>query len=211
MNEETAAAIEAMQSLEGMEWLEDLEWIKGTYDWADVFSSDITNLLGVVDLVLNIFMLLAFIWMWYWIYTLAKKMWVKHAWMWWIPLFQYYTMCQVAGVKFFKHVVIPFLIIIGVVILIFIAWFTGVIWSNLMLFWIIAWTLYIAAYIFSIVRYIWILSPISKKTWRGWWSTAGLFFIPFIMFPVVAYKYKAWDNKTQEAVSEKIEEVKEEL
>jgi len=31
------------------------------------------------------------------------------------------------------------------------------------------------------------------------------------MFPVVAYKYKAWDNKTQEAVSEKIEEVKEEL
>jgi len=55
MNEETAAAIEAMQSLEGMEWLEDLEWIKGTYDWADVFSSDITNLLGVVDLVLNIF------------------------------------------------------------------------------------------------------------------------------------------------------------
>ena len=89
-----------------MEWLEDLEWIKGTYDWADVFSSDITNLLGVVDLVLNIFMLLAFIGMWYWIYTLAKKMWVKHAWMWWIPLFQYYTMCQVAGVKFFKHVVL---------------------------------------------------------------------------------------------------------
>jgi len=60
-------------------------------------------------------------------------------------------------------------------------------------------------FIFFIIRYVQILSATSKRTWRGGWTTAGLFFIPFIMYPVVASKYKKEDwgeEKKEEKIVE---------
>ena len=197
--------LEALQSLESLEWLEGLESLEGldwiqALDYWNTFNPDVENTLNLIDMWLNIFILLSFIWMWYGIYVLAKKMWVKHAWMWWVPLVQYYALCKIAGVWFFKHIIAPIL------------WFiVAIVWWWIISFWlmwgwrydnlakvlIVMWILYLIAYIFSIVRYVQILSPISKKTWRWGWTTAGLFFFPFIMFPVVAYKYKKWENSDE--------------
>lgn len=200
--------LEALQSLESLEWLEGLESLEGldwmqALDYWNTFNPDVGNTLNLIDMWLNIFTLLSFIWMWYGIYVLAKKMWVKHAWMWWVPLVQYYTLCKVAGVWFFKHMVLPFLILVWIALVaLIIAWLWFIwskwgVWLNILLSWMIVGFSYLGAYIFSIVRYFWILSPISKKTWRWGWTTAGLFFFPFIMFPVVAYKYKKWENSDE--------------
>jgi type III secretory pathway component EscU len=53
-------------------------------------------------------------------------------------------------------------------------------------------------FIYILVMYVKTLSAISKRTWRGGWTTLGLFFLPFIMFPVVALKYKKEENKEEE-------------
>jgi hypothetical protein len=38
--------------------------------------------------------------------------------------------------------------------------------------------------------YVKILSGISQRTHRGGWSTFGLFFVPWIMLPVIAHKFE---------------------
>ncbi len=155
--------------------------------------------MAAVDMGLNIFMLLSFIWMWYGLYVLAKKMNIKNAWMGWVPLLQYYTMTQVAWVNFMKHIVIPILLIIAVTI-IWGVWFALVGWNLSLIIWIATGIAYIIAFIYYLVRFIQILSATSKRTWRGGWTTFGLFFVPFIMYPVIAYKFKGLkeENKKEE-------------
>ena len=67
------------------------------------------------------------------------------------------------------------------------------------------------ATIYMLVKFIQVLSGISKRTGRWGWTTAGLFFIGFIMFPVVGYKYLKWENKVEEKIWETEEEIKVEL
>lgn len=61
--------------------------------------------------------------------------------------------------------------------------------SGLWVLWIILW--YILFVIPGLILYIITLSGISKRTGRWGWTTAGLFFFPVIMFPVVGYKLQA--------------------
>ena len=173
-----------------------------------MYGSGYGSTMANVDMDLNIFMILSFIWMGYGLYILAKKMNIKNAWMGWVPLLQYYTMTQVAGVDFKKYMLYPILIIIWIAIIWWI-WTAVLIWSNadmwiVMVLWIILWIAYIVAYIYYIIRYINILSATSKRTWRGGWTTFWLFFIPFIMYPVIAYKFKGLkkENKKEEKVVE---------
>jgi len=172
--------------------------------WNDMaMYGDYANTMAWVDTAINIFMLISFIWMWYGLYTLAKKMNIKNAWMGWVPLLQMYTMTQVAGLDFKKYILYPILIIIGIAIVGWVWMAFG--WENVFLaLGMIVWIAYIVAYIYYIVRYIQILSATSKRTWRGGWTTFGLFFIPFIMYPVIAYKFKSLkeENKEEEKTIE---------
>lgn len=54
---------------------------------------------------------------------------------------------------------------------------------------------------YLIIKYL-ISSGISKNTWRGGWSTLGLFFIPFIMLPIIWYKFKWLEKNKEEKVVE---------
>jgi len=190
----------AIENLEGFEWVDTTNATVDMMTYWNDYGSSISS----VDMGINIFMLLSFIWMGYGLYVLAKKMNIKNAWMGWVPLLQYYTMTQVANVSFKKYFLYPMLIIIAIAII----WGIGLmsltwpesIWTMVIFVWFIS-IAYIVAYIYSLVRYINILSATSKRTWRGGWTTAGLFFIPFIMYPVVALKYKE-DTKKEEKVVE---------
>ena len=164
-----------------------------------MYWNEYANTMANVDMALNIFMLISFIWMGYGLYVLAKKMNIKNAWMGWVPLLQFYTMTQVAGVSFKKHVLYPILIILAIAIL---GGVIVVIWK--VIFVPIIWIASLIAYIYYLVRFIQILSATSKRTGRGGWTTAGLFFIPFIMYPVVASKFKGLkeENKEEEKVVE---------
>ena len=166
-----------------------------------MYGSEYGSTMANVDMVINIFMLLVFLWTWYGLYILAKKMNIKNAWMGWVPLLQYYTMTQVAGVDFKKYMLYPILIIIAVAIW---GWILLTLWgSSFFIIWsMITWIAYIAAYIYYLVKYIQILSATSKRTGRGGWTTAGLFFIPFIMYPVVATKFKGLKEEKKEEVVE---------
>lgn len=144
------------------------------------------NSATLLDLLLNLYMVISFIWVSYGLFILARKMNIKHAWIGIIPIAQYYTMTKTAGVSFKKYALYPILIIIALII----------IWVIVVpLYWEKSWVLlaimiaFIVAYIYYLVRFINILSGISRKTWRGWWTTCGLFFVPFIMFPLVAHKF----------------------
>jgi len=190
------------ESLEGLKWLENIDTTSIDYS-NDVmmYGSDYASTMSAIDTWLNIFMLLSFIWMWYGLYVLAKKMNVKNAWMGWVPLLQYYTMTQVAWLDFKKYVLYPILIIIAIAVIWWI-WTTVLMLSGLdtwilMVLWTITWIAYIAAYIYYLVRYINILSSTSKRTGRGGWTTFGLFFVPFIMYPVVAYKFKGLKEESK--------------
>jgi NADH:ubiquinone oxidoreductase subunit 6 (subunit J) len=127
---------------------------------------------------------------------------IKNAWMGWVPLLQYYTMTQVAWVDFKKYMLYPILIIIAVAIFWWVWFALG--WELSLIIWMIAWIGYIIAFIYYLVRYINILSATSKRTWRGGWTTFGLFFVPFIMYPVIASKFKGLkeENKEEKKVVE---------
>lgn len=75
-------------------------------------------------------------------------------------------------------------------------------------FWWILWIIlgFIALIIPGVIIYIIFLHWISKRTWRWWWTTTGLFFVPFIMFPVVWYKLKPINNNGEETDKKETEE-----
>lgn len=62
--------------------------------------------------------------------------------------------------------------------------------SNIILsVWLILF-LYLIAYTLMSIWFIIVLHWISKRTNRWLWTTVWLFYIPYIMFPIVAYKLK---------------------
>ncbi len=204
MNEETTAALEAMKWLEDMEGLEGLEWM----EWLEAMAMagpDIGNAVMIASAVNGVINLVFFLLMSWGIYMLAKKMDLKRAWMSWVPLLQYYPMAQAWGKDVLTHFVYPFL---GMIASFFAMWLFAM-WGEIG--WIIGWIVVFIAVIYMLVKFVQVLSGISKNTGRWGWTTAWLFFLSFIMFPVVWYKYKKWDVKVEETVSEKVEDIKEEL
>ena len=192
-----------INNIEWIEWLDmsQLEWMEGL----EMASPDMVNGVMAAMAINGLINVVFFLLVSWGIYMLAKKMDLKRAWMSWIPLLQYYPMAQAWGKNVLTHFVYPFLAMIASF---FVAGFLGVLGS---IGWILGMVLVMVALIYMLVKFVQVLSWISKNTGRGWWTTAGLFFLSFIMFPVVGYKYKKWQTKVAEAVSEKIEEVKEEL
>lgn len=154
-----------------------------------------------------IFIIFIMLIMWYGIYSLSKKMWLKHSWLWWFPYLQYYTMVKISWLDFVRDFLLP----IVIYILALIAW---ALFSSLGgALWMIWFAFSLGGFIYFIYKYIRIFSKTSKRTWRGGWTTAGLFFVPFIMYPVIASKYKEWftDNTLDNNKSKKKNKKKEKI
>lgn len=130
------------------------------------------------------------------VFILAKKSNIKHRWMAWIPWWHQYIISKIANKNFITHFIIPTIIlccawgyVFTTVLLFIFSMGRFILWWNLWFIYSISagfWILYF------IVMKIKLLHWVSKNTGRWCWTTAGLFFIPFIMFPVVASKYKGW-------------------
>jgi len=177
-------------------------------------------------IIFNILGLIAyFLWAW-WLYMINKKLWNKYPWLAFIPLIQLFSYKYAAGLSWKKLLGWFFWTLIWLLILSILVWFIfGItnasisIWWNSMLndintnshIWnweirsgvfdmiinLISYIISLLAIIlpYLIIKYL-ISSGISKNTWRGGWSTFGLFFIPFIMLPVIWYKLK-WTEENK--------------
>lgn len=146
------------------------------------------NFLGsIIILVIFSIFYIPFVW---WLYTINKKLGEKHPWLSFLPILQYYNFAQAANKSLLYYVVFPFLVIIITTSYIFYSLVTrSPSWS-------IIWTLTLISYLYFIIMWVKLNHGISKRCERWVWSTLWLLFIPFIMFPIVAYKLKVDTKNT---------------
>ena len=95
------------------------------------------------------------------LWKINKKLWEPHAWVSWIPLVNIYSYVRAA-------------------------WYPNI-WILWLVLWIISIIIPIVGIIIFLILFIKVLHSISKRCWKWVWTTIGLFFIPFIMFPILAY------------------------
>lgn len=129
-------------------------------------------------LLLNILWFAAYISSAIWLYLINKKLWEKHAWLSFVPILQVYNYFTASKKSWIHYLLFP------------------VIW--LIVWWIFAfitfWISMLVAYIYFIVMLVKLLHAISVRTWRWVWTTIWLFFIPFIMLPIIWVKMKDKSN-----------------
>ncbi len=210
MDEETLEALEKLKWMEGMEWMETIN---------NLMSPDAMQMAQWFSIANNFVSIIFFLLTSWGIYMLAKKMNLKRAWMSWVPLLQYYPMAQAGGKGLMTHFVYPIIAMtVSIILLImlgaiwgWIMWESANNWPFAATLMIVAWIIVFIAAIYMLIKYIQVLSGISKNTWRWGWTTAGLFFVGFIMFPVVGYKYEWREKKIEDTAWELKEETKVEL
>ncbi len=129
--------------------------------------------------VFNIFTLVTFLLIWWGLYNINKKLWNEHAWISFIPVVQYYSFFEAGWLSFKKYFVYPLLFII--------LWAIGAIFTL--------WISLLVALIYYLYCWVKNLNSISKKTWRWTWTTLGLLFFPYIMFPIVWYKFERKEER----------------
>jgi len=147
-----------------------------------------------------------FVW---WLYTINKKLGEKNPWLALFPILQFYSIIK-ASWKSLWWILWSILIALWIYILIWIIsliiysfillgwpnsswinlWLLDFLVNNLVIWIIIMSLLYILLIALINTWYIIVLHWISKRTKRWFWTTLWLFYIPFIMFPIVAYKLK---------------------
>lgn len=131
---------------------------------------------GLVALIVNIVSIITFILSAYGLFLINKKLGEKHAWLSFVPLLQIYNYLTASKKTFVPYILLPFIaIIIGTLIAVFTFGISMIL-----------------AYLYAFIMAIILLHSISKRCGRGWWTTVGFIFIPFIMMPVVWMKL----NKT---------------
>ncbi|MCP4523934.1 MAG: hypothetical protein GY828_06995 [Candidatus Gracilibacteria bacterium] len=159
------------------------------------------------------------------LYTINKKLGEKHLWLSFFPILQMYSIIRASGKSLWWilwSILIAlgiYLVLFGLGFLIISMYFLGgsdalYFFENIFQYFsdkiLLGITLLLLFYFFIIsllnTGYIIILHGISKRTNRGFWTTMGLFYIPFIMFPVVACKLK---SKSDIAIENKSTEIKE--
>ena len=68
--------------LQNLNGLDNINWLSTTMDPnMMMYWNDYANTMAWINMAINVFMLLSFIWIWYGLYVLAKKMNIKNAWM----------------------------------------------------------------------------------------------------------------------------------
>lgn len=160
------------------------------------------NFLGsIIILIIFSIFYIPFVW---WLYTINKKLGEKNPWLSFFPILQYYSIIKAAWKSLWWLLWIP-LIWLWVYIIIIIIWwilvalsyyswdvdyFIDLFYNKTSTFIILAFILYFFLILSLNTGYIIVLHWISKRTNRWLWTTIWFFFIPYIMFPVVAYKLK---------------------
>ncbi len=114
--------------------------------------------IGIISIILQIITHLLIAWG---LWKINKKLWEPHAWLAWIPVVNIYSYVKAAWKP---NIWILWLLLAAIAMII------PIIWIIIFLF-----------------VYITIIHSISKRCGKWAWTTVGLFFIPFIMFPVLAY------------------------
>jgi len=168
-------------------------------------NSDLLQTISGLWTVINIFSIISYILISWGLYQISKKLLVKYAWLSFIPILNFYNIIKCA----WKSLWWILWIILIWILWMFIWWIVFWIITYLIMSWVIKiWILlsiifliiwYIIMYLLISIWYIIVLNAISKRTWRGGWTTLGFIFVPYIMYPVVWYKLKA---KTSEESSE---------
>lgn len=160
---------DAITSMEQMQiqQLDSIEWLMPIIAWVSVA----TNILSVITFLLTAWGL----------YLINKKLGEKHPWLSFIPLIQIWTFFIAAQKSFIKYFVYPFIaMIVGFILAVFTFGITAIV-----------------AVIYMIYCWIIVSHGISQRTQRGAWSTVWIFFVPFIMLPVIGTKL----NKLSPTVS----------
>lgn len=153
---------------------------------------------------------LIFFWIFYipfvwWLYTINKKLGEKNPWLSFFPILQYYSIVKASwkslwwilwSILIALWVYIIIALIIGLIFVLVFAWNADFMIlleyfsNNIILSVIYIIILYILVITLINTWYIIILQALSKRTNRWAWTTLWLYLVPFIMFPVVAYKLK---------------------
>jgi hypothetical protein len=145
-----------------------------------------------------------FVW---WLYTINKKLGEKNPWLAFFPILQFYSIIKASWKSLWWilwTILISLWISIVLAVILFVIY--SIFFMQLMYGWwmqildlfaehiILSSILLILIYVLIIwlinTWYIIILHWISKRTNRWFWTTLWLFYIPFIMFPIIAYKLK---------------------
>lgn len=155
----------------------DINMINSEYDV--MMNSTFLDMLGPILVFINLLSLVFYLLFAWWLFMMSKKFWVKHAWMSFIPILQFYNLAAVADKSLLNYIVFPF---IG-----YIVWI--ILWP--ITFWIttIAWVIYFLVMIIKLYH------AISLRCWRWAWTTVWFLFISFIMFPVVWYTMEDKSNE----------------
>lgn len=171
------------------EWLAEVEALLGTdpsLQSIDGMQSmeAFMPLIGAGGMAMNIISLVTFLLSAWGLYLINKKLGEKHPWLAFIPLIQVWTYFTASQKSFLKYFVYPLIAI-----------FVGLI-ASIFTFWISM----LLATVYFLYCWIVVLHGISKRTGRWAWSTVGLFFVSFIMLPVIGTKLQA-NNSPVEAES----------
>ena len=124
------------------------------------------------------------------LFLINRKLGEKHAWLSFVPLLQIYNYFTASKKSVLYYLVIPLLVLI-------IGWALAIFTFGISL---------ILAYIYFLVVWIKLLHAISLRCGRWAWTTAGFFFIPFIMMPVVWVKLNKSAKANIKDIEEKIED-----
>lgn len=161
-----------------------LEWM----EW-------IMQIIWVISVVGNIFYVITFLLTAWGLYLINKKLWENHPWLAFIPIIQVWTYFTASQKSFLKYFVYP---VIALIVWGILATFTYGI------------TIFLAL-VYMVYCWVIVLHAISKRTGRGAWSTVWMFFVGWIMLPVIGTKLKVEDQKKPEKTQEEKDSISKEL
>lgn len=151
------------------------------------FDTGIFHTLWIISNILWLWIYLLTSW---WLYMINSKLWEKYAWLSWIPLLQIYSYFTASKKSVFYYFWLPIIL-----------WFL-----SLFLFLFTYWISILIYYVYLILIIIRFFHSISLRTGNWGWTTVWLVFVPFIMFPVIWYKF----NPAIKSKNENVEVISEE-
>ena len=140
--------------------MNEMELMNQQMQMSTYWNTDFFAYVWITSIIIQLIIHLLTAW---WLWNINKKLWEPHAWVSWIPVINIYSIVRASG------------------------------YPNIWILWLILWTISIIIpiiwLIIFLVLYFTVLNWISKRTWNWVWTTIGLFFLPFIFFPLVWYKF----------------------
>ena len=126
-----------------------------------------------------IMQLVFFVLMWWGLWKINQKLKEPNPWVSWVPVINIYSYVRAS-------------------------WKPNI-WILWLILWAISLIIPILGLIIFLVLYFTVLNWISKRTWNWAWTTAGLFFLPFIFLPLIGYQFNPKDEKKVEEKKETVE------